>query len=234
MKSTLVALSFIVCGVALAESPQKDPSFEILLPSSLESERPPIKAAFQNAEIRIATFAQKYGWSELTIKPFIKKARIFDSKPNFDNTIVEFLGYPNDTKLPATFCAALEKEVFFSVSPSLYKEIYDDGREAAAFEKLITHEIAHRLHIRILNGNEEAMGPVWFYEGFAIYAADQFEVSLPTLKEEEIWSIVESPNRGSYKKYAAIMRFFLEKTTLKDLLSRASEPNFIEWLRSLK
>ena len=33
-----------------------------------------------------------------------------------------------------------------------------DGDEENAFEKLLAHEMAHRLHIRILNGNENAMG----------------------------------------------------------------------------
>jgi hypothetical protein len=40
------------------------------------------------------------------------------------------------------------------------------------FEKLLTHEMAHRLHIRILDGSEEAMGPVWFYGALIDNSAD--------------------------------------------------------------
>jgi len=93
--------------------------------------------------------------------------------------------------------------------------------------------MAHRLHVRILNGNEDAMGPIWFFEGFAILAANQFENSIPELSEKEIWSIVESTDRGSYQKYATVILFFLKKTSLKEMISHASHTHFTEWLRCL-
>ena len=49
-----------------------------------------------------------------------------------------------------------------SVSPKVYSQIYTEGIEEKSFEKLITHEMVHSLHIRILNGNEEAAGPICF------------------------------------------------------------------------
>jgi len=208
-------------------------SFKIILPTSLENERKTIQQAFLNAESRLMTFADFNGWSSLTQKPFIQEARIFDSKDKFVEFAIEFLECPPETKLPDAFSAALEKDVFFSVSPRIYNEIYPDAREPNAFEKLITHEMAHRLHVRILNGNEEAMGPIWFYEGFSIFASNQFEVSNPELTEKEIWSIVESPDRGSYRKYATVIRFFMKKTSLKEMIAHASNTNFTEWLRSL-
>lgn len=212
----------------------REPTFKIILSKSLEGEREVISCAFLNAQTRLTTFAGKFDWNHLVKKPFIKEARIFDSKVEFDKFATEFLGYPPNTKLPELFSAALEKEALFALSPKVYKSLYPDGQEPDSFEKLITHEMAHRLHVRILNGNEEEMGPIWFFEGFAIYAADQFADSLPNLSEAEIWTIVESPIRGSYKKYATVFRFFLNKTTLFDLISYAAQPNFVEWLHSLK
>lgn len=80
----------------------------------------------------------------------------------------------------------LENRRLMAVAPQMYHDSYPDGREKNAYEKLLAHEIFHRLHVRILNGNEESMGPVWFFEGFAIYAADQFSESHAKMTDSEI------------------------------------------------
>ena len=91
--------------------------------------------------------------------------------------------------------------------------------------------MAHRLHVRILDGNEDAMGPVWFFEGFAIHAAGQFENY--SLKPAEIWEIVRSTETGSYKKYGAAFRYFLEKTSSQELIKAAGQDRFPEWLEEI-
>ncbi len=119
-----------------------------------------------------------------------------------------------------------------TISPELYAENYPDGIEENSFEKLLTHEMVHRFHIRLLNGDEDAMGPIWFFEGFAIYAAGQFSNSKLKLTENEIWEIVNSTVRGSYKKYGFIFRYFLEKIPLNEMIEQAREKNFNTWLQS--
>jgi len=119
-----------------------------------------------------------------------------------------------------------------SVSPTLYSRIYPEGIENKSFEKLITHEMAHRLHVRILNGNESAMGPLWFFEGFAIYAADQF--GNYTLEPAEIWQIVRNTKRGSYKKYGAVFRYFLKRISIHELIEHAGQEDFLKWLRQME
>jgi len=89
--------------------------------------------------------------------------------------------------------------------------------------------MAHRLHIRVLNGNEEAMGPMWFFEGFALLAAGQFENA--SLKTPKIWEVVEDPQRGSYKHYSAVIRHFLKKVSLQDMIEQAGKPEFNAWRR---
>jgi hypothetical protein len=65
------------------------------------------------------------------------------------------------------------------------------------------HEMAHRLHARIV-GDEQKMGPIWFWEGFAVYAADQYLSNTPDLTETELWSIIDAKERGSYRNYRAV------------------------------
>ena len=92
--------------------------------------------------------------------------------------------------------------------------------------------MAHRLHIRILEGDEDAMGPIWFYEGFAIYAAGQFETF--SLDSTEIWKIVRSTERESYRKYGAVFRYFLKMVSIRELIEHAGKDDFQEWLQQIE
>jgi len=106
-------------------------SFKVILSKSLENEREVIQKNFLNAELRIKAFADINEWHSLAQKPFIKEARIFDSKDELTRYAIEFLECPPETKLPDTFSAALEKEVFLSVSPRIYGQIYPEAQESS-------------------------------------------------------------------------------------------------------
>ena len=203
------------------------------IPDSLQPLRGRLEAAVAEAVERIGGFAARHGWEEHTRESFFDSVKIFDDKVQFDAFLIEATGVEKTTKLPAEFCAALENRVLTAVSPAMYDEVYPDGREPGSYAKLLVHEIAHRLHIRILNGDEEAMGPVWFYEGFAIYAADQMNDPTYILPDDELWRIVENPKRGSYKKYGAAIRQFLQKTTIAEMVERAGKNEFEEWLQHI-
>ena len=57
--------------------------------------------------------------------------------------------------IPATYVAGFEKDFFFAVSPEIYATNVAKFVEPDFYEKLITHEMAHKLHVRLVNGNEE-------------------------------------------------------------------------------
>jgi hypothetical protein len=181
-----------------------------------------------DAQRRLRHFAETHAWGEHVTESFADRAEIFDDKARFDQVLKALTDTDPAMDLPATFSAALENRVLLCVSPELYGKNFPEGIEEKSYEKLMTHEMAHRLHIRILDGNEEAMGPVWFFEGFAIYAAGQFEDS--RLDHEEIWHVIQSTDRGSYKKYGAVIRYLLERIPIHDLVAHAGDNDFVEWL----
>jgi len=202
---------------------------KLFLSESLEPERDSLFQYFINSQAHLEKFALKYGWGNLLKPGFIQRAEIYDEQAEFIKALLRVCEVENSSDLPSTVSAALEKEIFMSVSPLRYYEIFPEGRETRAFEKLITHEMAHRLHIRILNGDEEAMGPIWFFEGFAIFAADQF--SNAAINQEKIWKLLEKKDRGSYLDYGATIRFFLNYVTLPRMVERASQKEFHSWLK---
>jgi hypothetical protein len=205
----------------------------IQLEESLEPQRTILHETFLASQRRLRDFARKYDWHSHTKEPFVKLLRIHADKTSFDHDLLETCGLDQNTELPATYCAALEQGILMSVSPQLYCSLYPDGDEENAFEKLLTHEMAHRLHIRILNGDENAMGAVWFYEGFALFAASQFETNAPDLSMTEIWAIVNDPERGSYKKYASVFQYFVKKASIQQLVENAAKDDFTEWLKNI-
>ena len=227
----LLILLWLITGMFAV--PGRADQIPLILSDSLEPQRKELEEAVLSAQMIIRDFAKRHGWEELTKQSFADRAEIYDKKEMFDRRLLELAGVPLDTRLPKEYSAALEKRVLVAVSPQLYAQNYPDGIEKKSFEKLLAHEIAHRLHIRILNGNEEAMGPIWFFEGFAIYAAEQFEKSSPDLNPKEMWEIVKSPNRGSYKKYATVFRHFLKKATLQELVKHAGKKDFLNWLEKI-
>ena len=147
--------------------------------------------------------------------------------------LLELCEMPSDTELPETYCGALEERVLAVVTPEIYSTVYPQGVEEDFYTKILAHEIAHRLHVRILDGDEEAMGPVWFFEGFALYAADQFFHSKISLTKEEIIDILQTEERGSYEKYAYIFRYLVKLVPLKELVSKAGENDFSDFILQL-
>jgi hypothetical protein len=203
------------------------------LDGALEPEREALRRALLGAQRRLRDFAERNGWDELIEEPIADRVVVHADKARFDRDLLALVGMDTDTELPRTYCAALEKGVLVSMSPAFYDEVYPKGREEAAFEKLWTHELAHRLHVRILHGDEAAMGPVWFYEGFAINAAGQFATTAPQLEIDEIWRIVGDPERGDYARYATVFRHFAARALLPELVRRAGDGDFVDWLHGL-
>lgn len=205
----------------------------IRLDPSLEAQRASFHGILLGAQRRLRDFAIKHNWNEYIKEPLAQSARFYAEKAAFDHDLLEVSGLDPTLELPETYCAALEQGILMSVSPELYRKLYPEGDEENAFEKLLVHEMAHRLHIRILAGNEDAMGPVWFYEGFALYAAGQLEKTAPSLSPGDIWAVVEAEERQDYRRYVTVFRYFIGKATIHQLIEMAGKAEFVQWLKRI-
>ena len=161
----------------------------------------------------------------------MESSKIYATKKEYDDHLYSIEPSLRGKPIPKTFTAGIEQGVFFAVSPEICEEVFPEGKEKDSYIKLIQHELAHRLHVRLVKGKEERMGPVWFYEGFAVYAADQYAAAAPKLTEKEIWEVVTDSKRGSYLKYRTVMEFFLKTHSLQEMVDHAGDKDFVEWLR---
>ncbi|WP_442598801.1 hypothetical protein [Neobacillus sp. D3-1R] len=204
----------------------------LLLPDSLEKNRGTYQAMIKKAMENINLFAKSRNWNFYTNTFLINQVEIFSTKEDFDKAVCMAFGLEENVIIPKTASAIVANDHLLMVSPEVYLDIYPQGYESDFYEKLIIHELAHQLHIRILHGEEEKMGPKWFFEGFAIHTAKQFQDRPQQLNKDEIWGIIETDKDSGYQIYKEVIEYVLEKINLQDLVEKAGEANFKEFIRS--
>jgi hypothetical protein len=205
----------------------------LVLPPGYQGRRAEIAEAVVTATEIVQAFAKRYGWSDHAQEPFFRGVEIFATREALWQRMLD-LNNIDDLPMPTdAVTAALEEGILLAVvreeaeraRPEYFAEPQD-------WVKTLAHEIVHRLHVRILGGNEEAMGPEWFYEGFAVFGSGQ-----PLGKDEKITDVEDAlkaahrSGRGAYASYAAALRFLAERIPLPELVARAHEPDFADWLR---
>ncbi len=208
------------------------------LPQKLEPQRDDYEASLSVAFASVNRFAARYDWS-YRAEELILDFEVFETQGALWRRILELEDLPPGTALPVTGLAAtVEGGHLLAVTPEEYRRLHPEYAQGdTAWEELLAHELVHALHVAILDGNDAAMGPVWFYEGFAVIGARQplgleqrFEsnrAALAALKH------LESRPKGSYATYAAVLRHFMAKAPLPELVRRARDPDFERWLLAL-
>jgi hypothetical protein len=129
--------------------------------------------------------------------------------------------------------AGLVSRVLLTVTPEEYARARPKyASRNDAWPRLLAHELAHGLHARLVHGNEGAMGPKWFFEGFAIVASGQRLCSgvRPSALDEALLS-AHAQGSGSYGVYDCVLRFLLKRLPLEEMVRNAGNANFEDWLR---
>ncbi|MBI5631233.1 MAG: hypothetical protein HY921_10170 [Elusimicrobia bacterium] len=208
----------------------------IRLPVELEAARGEVAGLVNQATTMVAEFAKSRGWAKEAEVSQFDSVEIFSSQDALWRRIVELDKFPADTKLPTDgLAAALESRILLAVAPREYKRLRPEyAAQKEAWVRLLAHELVHRLHVQILGGNDDAMGPGWFFEGFAVVGAGQsLKPAIKYTTAKEALDGAATKGRGAYARYAAAVRFFMSKVHLSELLKRAGQENFEDWLKTL-
>lgn len=187
-----------------------------------EGRRQMFEKMINGAQERIIKFALTHQWEKHVLTPLIDRFYVCNSKEQFDLEIKKAFNLEDGMTIPPTYSAVIANGVLLAVPPETYASNYSEGQEKDAYEKLLAHELAHELHIRILEGNEDQMGPRWFFEGFALYAAKQFDQAMLELTKEDIQMIL-SNQPVSYVYYRRLMDKLLLHMDLKEAINQARE-----------
>jgi hypothetical protein len=205
------------------------------MPTGSEYRREEIAQAVCDAVAIVETFAAENAWTSLTKEPFFSRIEISPSKDALWQRLLELNQLPLDTPPPSdAVTAALDKgslmAVFFEEAQRARPEYFKTHLD---WVQTLAHEMVHQLHVRILNGNEDAMGPQWFYEGFAIIGSGQpLGRDIAVANIEKAFELTTATGRGSYACYAAALHFFMEHIPLQRLVEHAADPDFEALLRA--
>lgn len=202
------------------------------LSPSLEPRREEFAKAVASAQGVIECFASDHGWSNHMRVFFDKGVEVFESQEALWERIKNLHSLPRELPMPTQgLAAALECGILMAVTPKEYARVAPEyGATQDAYQRLLAHEIAHRLHVAVLGGDEDAMGPEWFYEGFAVVASGDLREAPQC---EPTWEALSSSGQGAYRRYGALLRRLMNRTPLFELVNGAHRADFEEWARRL-
>jgi hypothetical protein len=202
----------------------------LVLPATEEPRRGWYAAQIVAAHGTIAGFASEHGWAD-RVRPFFRCVEVFADQAGLWARLRTAFGLAEDAPLPTpSLAGALEQGVLTVVTPELYAQVQPRyGAAHGAYARLLAHEMAHRLHIAVLDGDEERMGPAWFYEGFAVVASGDL-VGLEVATADDLWRHVRAEGAGAYAHYAAALRFLAARVRLQELVARAGDAGFERWV----
>jgi hypothetical protein len=206
----------------------------ISIPSMYENRRTEVAEAVAAALDIVCRFAAEHRWSSYAEDPFFHRVEIFETQDALWRRMLQLNQLEDAPRPTDALTAALENGVLLSVvreeaerARPEYFRAHEDWVRAFA------HEIIHRLHVRVLDGNEDAMGPQWFFEALAVLGSGQpLGEAIRVDNAEQALELTRTGGRGSYARYAAALRFFVKRIPLQRLIDNAAAPDFEEWLRT--
>jgi hypothetical protein len=185
------------------------------LPTALRGREVEFLAAWSRARKRLEAFARDHDlnpptFDDVRLTVFATQKELAPGPFPTRRTMVAHAGWKSVSVVPP--------EVFAEVLPK-YARLRED-----AWARLLAHELSHSW-IRV--------GPRWFREGLAIIAADQGigEDLRLTSPDPAMASIDWLNDNHAYPRSAAQVRFYMARIPLRELLAKASSPEFESWLR---
>lgn len=225
MKNHLAWLA--VALSACAHAPVRAIEAKLVLPPAMEPQRAEYEEKLAEALRRIRAFATAQEWRVQVTPTLVSRVELFDSKSAFDARLLAVSNAPAGSKLPVSYAATVHERVLYAVTQNVYLDTRP-SETAEDYTKCLVHELAHQVHEDATRG---AMGPLWFFEGLSVVAADQYQ-DAPEPIPGKVEEVLASSDRGDYRLYGAVLRQFLKRHTLSELVSRAGQTGFEAWLKA--
>ena len=178
----------------------------------------------------VGAFAAENGWSSQASSLSAVRVLVAPSQEALRQFLLGLDKLQGDDP-PALLAAALPGTIAITDEPvirCLRPEYLGIER---GWVRVLAHEFVHLLHQAIIGGDEDGMGPPWFYEGFAcLGAGQQLGRSFAGCSPERVIAALSVEGRERYPIYEAAVRFFAKRHALRVLVEQARLPGFQAWL----
>jgi hypothetical protein len=239
--AVLASLGGCAPRAAPAPGPHGDRLLHFVLDSSLARDRDSYEREVSRALADVYAFFSAAGL-DLTGK-LIDSVTVFGGPAKARAYLASTYGVSVE-QIPATFSGTVEGTSLFLVSRGAYQQIWhrlypDWNWTTNTYRQLVAHELCHRAHEIVVTarfGSADAMGPAWFFEGFAVTCAGQFHSEQGPMSLVEIQQQVGSHQEptSSYPLYGRLVRSLAARYGIKLLIESAAQPGFPDMLWSSK
>ncbi|MAP96175.1 MAG: hypothetical protein CMK07_14610 [Ponticaulis sp.] len=181
----------------------------------------------KEAEQRLSAFARQHGLEAFVPDIEAQELAVYPSKKAFDTFLRDSNRWPSDQQIPETIIALYAYSAIHVVEESAALENDDRLTGHQDYVGVLTHELAHGLHIAVGRAHQISYGPVWFREGFAIMAASLFEND--PISDVDFRFVLNGKAERDYDLYGAAFRRLADQRPVLELLLKADSPEFKEW-----
>ena len=174
----------------------------------------------------VKLFADKHDLPVAALQEMIQTMYVYHDHNQFSIDLSKMFNVKKNEILPSYVGTIvnhalfiMDKEYFLIQNPSYIGD--------SEYIKLIAHELAHEYHIFLLDGNENDMGPIWFYEGFATAVANQYEDQDKSYSKEKIKEVILTNDRNSYAVYRRLFEIIEINFDMAYILRAINNPHFV-------
>lgn len=226
-RQAILCLAACTLLAGFSESPRQRPRWPLDLTVDLNASRGAINASLDTAYERLAKFASANDFTAALQEIKIERVSIFGTKDAYDTTFRRLANLPADREIPKRRIAMFKQGVIYACTEAAARKADPRIRSRNDYVKVLTHEMAHALHVALAGEN---LGPLWFREGFACIAADQFTDALAPAVAVAQGAM--SDTADDYRLIAATTRILARKHPLRALVARAGQPDFTAWAQA--
>lgn len=186
------------------------------------------RADMDDAELLIAAFAYRNGFGDVYARGLAREVKVFATKVEFDRYLQTSGEWPKDTPVPGNYVAVFNNGVLLATAEEDARRTNPAIDSHDAYVQILTHELAHGLHVAVVGGDKLAMGPRWFFEGFAVAAAGQYDEQ--AISEADFRAVIAGLPKADYRLFGAAVRKLAQTHSYAELIEKARKAGFEAWV----
>lgn len=226
-----LALALAIVPPAAAHAPAA--GFSVHVSPALRGREPAFRKAIAAARDEAIAWFARAGYP-VAPADVVREAHVFDAA-HVRAGVAKAADVPL-AGVPTSFGGTVLDGVLLVVDPAGFRanwrKLYPDRPWTdRAWHQLLVHELAHQAHARVARdrlGDEEKMGPRWFFEGLAITVANQFPGQAP-LDGKAVWQLMRDDGRDvkiAYPDYRRMLDAVRRIRSDRDLIDHAGDQDF--------
>ena len=224
---TVLLAALAACALpALGTKPAPVKWTLLVSPPSAAAEKS-ARASMDDAELLVASFAFSHDFGTAYSRGIAREVQVFATKEAFDHFLQVTGEWPAQTPVPANVVAVFNNGRLLAAAEVDARRTNPAIDSHDAYVRILAHELVHGLHVAVLRGDKAAMGPRWFFEGFAVAAAGQFDEQ--HISQADYRAVIAGLPKADYRLFGAAVRKLAQTHSYAELIERARKPDFDTW-----